>query len=631
MTFLCLEAATECSKSLTRDIMITRLSCPEMITADIPAPTSKAQTEIDDELAALKERMRSLRTRRNSLSPISSVPPEILGAIFVHHVQQTQLLHAPDAPAVLSWLDIGHVCRHWREVTLGTPELWATPFLVSSQATEEMLLRSKMAPLKLRTGRQYRMDCVQKTLMHTERLQEVSFPFFSHVFDSGTTHCCIVEFLDKLSSCSAPKLQSLSFEVGFKKTPRIAIPTSFPAPNLRSLQIKHCDLSWASSVLTGLTVLTIKKLSPESLPTLDELISALRRMPALHTLELEDALPTLPPQTTSLPRAPRTMNVRLPHLKQLRLAAKMLEVANVLARIELQESITEVQLVCEGFSGDANHQWNLSLPIISRALKSCFKASPDKSRQVPHSMQLSSTSSCIRLHSSTVRNPSSWAGSKSGACLDLDLLAESSVTLAFDFPDDMRRSILSDLQKVVPFGSIEAMYFHFFFPCWDGFWTDLLGRGATRNLAYMDIQGPRQALEELLKSLRSQKHSVSRRVGRCSQQGPIFAPVLSHLVIRGLEFGSSISNWMRPSDLLDVLIDRVNEGRGLDHLEFILTTGILARDVKLLQEVVADVSWDEYESSDEDSDHDYDYDHDYDSDYDDAFDCSFYSDHGYSS
>jgi hypothetical protein len=612
------------SESLAHDIM--QLSCPE-ITADVPALTSKAQTEIDDELAALKERMRSLRTRRNSLSPISSVPPEILGAIFVHHVQQTQLLHAPDTPAVLSWLKIGHVCHHWREVTLGTPELWATPFLNSLRATEEMLSRSKMVPLKLKTGRRYRMDCVQKTLVHIERLQEVSLPFFNHVFENGATYRCIAEFLDKLSSCSAPKLQSLLFEVGFQQTPRIVIPSSFPAPNLRSLQIKHCDLSWASSVLTGLTVLSIKNLSPECLPTLDQLISALRRMPALHTLELEDALPALPFQTTSLPRTPRAMNVRLPHLKQLRLTAKMLEVANVLARIELQESTAEVRLFCEGFSGNPNHQWNASLPIISRALKSCFKASPDKSRQVPRSMRLSGTSSCIRLHSSTVRNPSSWTGSTSGTYLDLDLVTESPVTLVFDFPDDMRRIILSDFQKVVPLGSIEAMYFHFFFPCWDGFWIDFLGRGATRNLAYMHIQGLRQALEELLKSLRSQKHSVSRRVNGRSQQGPVFAPVLSHLVLHGLEFDSM--NWMRPSDLLDVLIDRVNEGRGLDHLEFVSTTGILARDVKLLREVVADVSWDEYESSDEDSDHDYDY--DIDSDYDDPIDYyGFDSDHGYS-
>ncbi|KAG1739998.1 hypothetical protein EDB19DRAFT_2039214, partial [Suillus lakei] len=577
MVFSCPEV-TKWSKSLPCDIT---LSCPE-ITADSPVLTSKAQTEIDNELAALRERMRALRTRRNSLSPISSIPPEILGTIFVHHVEQTQLLHAPDAPAVLSWLFIGHVCRHWCEVALGTLELWATPFLNSSQATEEMLLRSKMAPLKLRIGRNYRMDCVKKTLLHIERLQEITFPFFN----GGTTHRCVTVFFNKLSSCFAPKLQSLSLEGGFRRT-QVTIPTSFPAPNLRSLQIKRCNLSWTSSVLTGLTVLNITKLSPECLPTLDELISALRRMPALRTLNLEDALPTLPPQTTSLPCASRATNVRLPHLKHLRFAAQMLEVANVLAHIELQEAtLSEVRFVCGTFSAIPHQAWNLSFPVISRALESCFKVGPDQSRQVPRSMRLFCRSGCIRLHCNAVRNPSSW--SKSGTCLDLDLSAEGSITLQFDFTDNMERTILSDLQKVVPLGNIEAMYFHISFRCWDGFWTSVLGRGATYNLAYMYLRGSRQALEELLKSLRSQNHSVSRRVHGREQQGPIFAPVLSHLVLHDLEFGPSILNRMRPSLLLDVLINRVHEGRGLDHLEFISTTGILARDVKLLREVVAD-------------------------------------------
>ncbi|KAG2156030.1 hypothetical protein DEU56DRAFT_765228 [Suillus clintonianus] len=543
------------------------LSYPEVTTFS-PALTSKAQIEIDDELVALQERIRALRTHRNSLSPVSSLPPEILGAIFVHHVQKTQSLYVPHAPAVLSWLKVGHVCRHWREVTLGTPELWSAPFLNSLQATEEMLLRSKMAPLKLRSGFRYRMDCVQKALMHVERLQEISLLPSSNGGTTYVMHRCITELLDKLSSRSAPKLQSLALEVGPEQTPRIAIPTSFPAPNLRDLQINRCDLSWASSVLTGLTVLAIKKLSPECLPTLDQLISALRRMPALHSLTLEDALPILPPQMVSLPPTSRAMNVRLPHLKRLRLTAKILEVANVLACIE--STTSEVQLVCRAFSENPNREWNLSIPVISRVLEHCFKDSPDKSRQIPRSMQLSSPTGCICLHYSAIRNTPSRARGLT-SFLDLDFSAECSVNLDFYSPDDMRRTILCDLQRIVPLGSIEAMYFDFSFACWDGFWTDLLGRGAARNLSYMYLRGPYQALEELLKSLRSRKHSVSR-------PEPIFSPVLSHLVLHELDFESSSANFIRPSDLLDVLIDRVNGGRGLDHLEIIQTSGIFAPD-----------------------------------------------------
>ncbi|KAG1882607.1 hypothetical protein F4604DRAFT_343344 [Suillus subluteus] len=594
------------------------LSCPK-VTPDNIALNSQAQTEIDDELEALEERKRALRTRRNTHSPISSIPPELLSTIFVFHVQQTQSRYSPDNPNILSWRIIGRICRHWREIALGTPELWATPFLNCSKATDEMLTRSKMAPLNLKIGRRYRMDCIQKALMHMERLEVVSLLFLH----GDTAGCrCIMEFINKLSSRSAPKLRSLALEVGNRQTPRIAIPIYFPAPNLCNLRIKHCDLSWASSVLTGLTVLDIKKISPECLPTLDELISALRRMPALHTLVLEDALPTLSSHTASLPRAPRAMNVQLFHLKHLRLTATMLEVANVLTCIE--STTSEVRLVCRASSGNPNQGWDLSLPIISRALESCFKGPPDKSRQAPRSMQLSSISGCVRLSYSTVRNPSSWTTTAS--CLDLS--TECPIILDFDFPIHMARTILSDLGRIVPLGSIEAMYFNCFFACWDGFWADVLTRGGARNLAYMHLRGPFEVLEELLKSLRSRKHSVSRSVGGRSQQGPIFSPALSHLVLHQLEFDSSIFNWMRPSDLLDVLIDRVNEGRGLDHLAITLTSGIFARDVQLLREVVADVSWDGY-ASDEEYLTDY-MEEDDDDDDDDFMDYEFYSD-GYAS
>jgi hypothetical protein len=611
------------------------LSCPE-VTPDGPALNSKAQTKIDDDLEALEERKRALRTRRNSLSPISSIPPELLSAIFVFHAQRMRLRLNPGNPNVLSWLLVGHVCHHWREVALRTPELWATPFLDCSKATDEMLARSKMAPLNLKIGWRYRMESIQKALMHVERLQVVSLLFL----DSDNAGCrCIMDFINKLSSCSAPKLRSLALEVGEKQTPRVVIPISFPAPNLCNLQIKNCDLSWASAVLTGLTVLDIKKLSPEYLPTLDELISALRRMPALHTLALEDALPTLSPHTASLPHPPRAMDVQLPHLKHLRLTATMLEVANVLTCIE--STTSEVQLVCRASSGNPDQEWDLSLPIISRALQSRFKDTPDESRQAPRSMRLSSHNGCICLRYSTVRNPSSWAREMSS--MDLDLSVECPVILDFKYlTNGMRRTILSDLRRIVPLGSIEAMYFDFYFACWDGFWADVLAHGGACNLAYMYLRGPELALEELLKSLRSRKDSVSRSVSGPSQEGPIFSPVLSHLVLHDLEFYPSIFHWMRPSDLLDVLIDRVNEGRGLDYLAITSTAGICARDVQLLREVVADVSWDGFESKkgyltrynveeeeeeedddDDDDDDDEDDDEDDDDDDDDIMDNDF--------
>jgi hypothetical protein len=591
-----------------------------MVAADTPALSSRDQTEIDNELTAFKERMRSLRTRHNSLSPISSIPSEILGAIFVHHAQEIQFLYFPHEPVVLSWLNVVRVCHHWREVALGTPELWATPFLNSSRATEEMLVRSKMVPLNLRGGLVYRMESVQKVFMHVERLQEVSLLFFG-----GEMYRCIMEFLSELSACSAPKLQSLSLEQGYEPKLRIAIPTSFLAPKLRILKIKYCDISWASTILTGLTVLDIKWLSPECLPTLDELISVLYRMPALHTLVLEHALPTLPLQITSLPRVPRAMNVQLPHLKRLRLVAKVLEVANVLARIELPDStMLEVQLRCGVSSSEnLNQEWNLSLPVISRALESCFKATA-KSRRVPRSLRLARLGfDHIHLQYSTVWDPSSWSWSMTESSFLLpEWSVERPVVLDFDFPAETSETILSDLWQLVPMRSLEALYVEGFFACWDGFWIDLLGRGAARNLTYINLRDTETShtLQDLLISLRSRKHSLARFMGRCSRKRQTFAPALSHLVLDSLGFNPSSLSFTRTSDLFDVLVDRVNQGQGLDHLTITGCMGISAHDVRLLREVVADVDWDEYESVD---DHNFEYDHDSFED-DDDDDYGFY-------
>ena len=579
----------------------------------IPVPSSQA--EIDDEIAALTERMRFLRTHRNSLSSISSIPPEILGTIFVHLAHQVQSIYPPDSTAVLSWLKATHVCRHWREVAIANPHLWATPYLNSLKATEEMLMRSKMAPLMLRTGRRYRMECVHKAFEHAERFQEVSFEC-SH---SSTNS--ILALLDKLSSCSAPHLRSLSLDAGLG-LPRIAIPTAFHAPNLRRLQISHCGLSWTCPVLTGITVLDIKHISAECLPSLDELVSALRRMQALHTLSLDSALPTLPRGTKSLPHAFCAPKVRLPRLERLRLVGKMTEVANVLACVELPVS-TRWQIQIESRAlpyGNSNQEWNLSLPIISRVLESCFKAGPGDSRRIPRSMRLSARNH-LRFQYGTVLYPASWA--QTAADAPMEWSPECPATIDFGFPGDGSKGIIKKLWKLVPLGRLEALYVEDYpHPCWDGFWIDILGRTA-RNLSHLHVRGASQLLEDLFKSLcsPSRKHSVSRAAVNRSR--PIFCPALSHLVLEYLEF-TTYMTWMQPLDLRDVLIDRVNDGRGLEKLTITGCSGITTRDVQLLREVVVDVEWDDIEDS---GDYDFDYDdYEYDSfDDDNTTHYSFYS------
>ena len=111
------------------------------------------QQAIDAEIRSLAESIRTLRLRRNSLSPVSSLPSEIFAAIF-------SFLRLPTSGTSplggnqdqhLSWLCVAHVCHEWREVALNLPFFWShVDFTtLSSAGATEILVRSKSVPLYL--------------------------------------------------------------------------------------------------------------------------------------------------------------------------------------------------------------------------------------------------------------------------------------------------------------------------------------------------------------------------------------------------------------------------------------------------------------------------------------------------
>ena len=88
-----------------------------------------------------------MRLRSNTLAPISSLPNEIIAAIFL-------LLRSPDTvgqPDIHLVLRVAHVCHLWREIALSHPLLWShIDFTtVSTAGATEILARAKMAPLYL--------------------------------------------------------------------------------------------------------------------------------------------------------------------------------------------------------------------------------------------------------------------------------------------------------------------------------------------------------------------------------------------------------------------------------------------------------------------------------------------------
>ena len=107
-----------------------------------------AMTAIDEEI--INSALSNLDIQGDSVCFISRLPRETLEAIFIRgacdYWSEDEGLVVSTPP---SWVNVSYVCSHWRDVALNCATLWSYLFIMSSRWTEELLSRSKRAPLKL--------------------------------------------------------------------------------------------------------------------------------------------------------------------------------------------------------------------------------------------------------------------------------------------------------------------------------------------------------------------------------------------------------------------------------------------------------------------------------------------------
>jgi hypothetical protein len=116
---------------------------PETTAFSSPELVQSAQQGLDHQIRKYQESIRALQSRRNALSPIGRLPPEILSLVFVFCTSSDSL----------SWVRVvSHICRHWRGVALSCPSLWSFPVFSHPTWAEEMLQRSKMTPLTVKVS-----------------------------------------------------------------------------------------------------------------------------------------------------------------------------------------------------------------------------------------------------------------------------------------------------------------------------------------------------------------------------------------------------------------------------------------------------------------------------------------------
>jgi hypothetical protein len=258
------------------------------------------QQAIDAETKTLEESLQVLRLRRNTLQPISCLPPVMLATIF-------SFLCLPGIPSLGGKPDcnrtrfcVTHVCQ-WREIALNQPQLWSHINFntLSLAGAAEILVRAKSVPLYVERKFSYRAY----DHLFRQFLNEVlaRLPLIRHL-SIGAEATNIRRGIKNHLVSSAPSFEYLSLI--FKERDRgrrtlvkqpVISDTLFgdSTPRLSCLVLRNCSICWNSTIFKGLTSLEIHSPSPNSRPELAVWLDALDEIPQLKTLTLHSASQSL--------------------------------------------------------------------------------------------------------------------------------------------------------------------------------------------------------------------------------------------------------------------------------------------------------------------------------------------------
>ena len=287
---------------------------------------------IDRNIARLEESIRALKSRRNELSPISRIPVEILCNIFKFSLTESTT-RRPE-----SWTNFSQVSQQWRTSALRAPELWTNIPLNYPRWAREMLIRSKMAKLTIRSGPSQEIsdsktiETVRSCLYEMNRVEEIKLntipgPLLDEIFRD-------------LPNKSAPQLHSLCI-CFFPRGTAFSIPEDFlcDTERLQSVELTNCKISWDSQLLTGLTRLVLQVyLKADS--SILQVLQALQRMPALTELRLLNSIPDKSEGPSTYPF------VDLPCLRLLSISSGVGALTTVLHHITFPRS-TILNLICD--------------------------------------------------------------------------------------------------------------------------------------------------------------------------------------------------------------------------------------------------------------------------------------------
>ncbi|TFK67222.1 hypothetical protein BDN72DRAFT_843399 [Pluteus cervinus] len=201
---------------------------------------------------------------------VDGVPPEIWSRIF-SFLQATAKLN--------DWIQITYVCRHWSEISLGSPLLWSN-ISTSNPHSDAWIKRSGKVPLcaELRIDSVESLSASCVVLQELPRIKELQIAVVPLLWDKIRPYLGV----------EAPALESFTLqriEMYTRPIPYVSLPDDVfvrTTPSLQRLSIQDSRVDIRSPIFTGLTQLKIQGLKCNWFSP-DNLLLALQRMPLLES------------------------------------------------------------------------------------------------------------------------------------------------------------------------------------------------------------------------------------------------------------------------------------------------------------------------------------------------------------
>jgi hypothetical protein len=539
--------------------------------------------------------IRALKSRRNSLAAVSRLPPEILSKIFVCYAATYE-----PAQLTMDWVKVTHVSRHWRTVAIGCPCLWTTPVFAQPRWVEEMLKRSKMAPLVIDAHSRHMgpkwTEVVQLAMNHISRVRELKIvspsTSFGKLFSSVPRAAPMLQIL---------VLSTSTIDYGEPSHDNYSIPPelfSDDSSQLRHLELIQCNLDWTSHLLKGLTHLKIHDTPPGTRPSTPLFLGVLEQLPSLTVLDLKEALPHVADGSSTVSHQ-RTVKLR--SLTNLHIWGSKSDCINALRHLSVP-SIATFKLYCR-ITAVSDADFSSILTSVSLWEPAAIISSAGK----PHKCPIRTLK--IVVFDSMGFSLQAWPTVLSFQTLSGDLNPPPSIDLFFQLSSTVTPRIgdklIGETCAALPLEQLVSLDVSNASEITEQTWLRRFGKLA--HLRFICAQG--QAVHTLLSAMIAEPstatgtsvsaNSSTRKRSRHRREMPpaVYFPSLLHLTIENMNFDSGYNaEYAELEDLKNCLMERYWRKAEVRELTLSRCHRLATEHVDELREIVVDVIWDGLET-----------------------------------